>query len=110
MSKELKLEDYKAFYEKFADSNYAKAYMTLHSKFEELCDEFSKYKIDIADEESALFKNFLAFSKQSKSLLEDMDEIMSKIDKSRAAEIKAKQRETGRLSVEAMVRNMKDNG
>jgi hypothetical protein len=81
--------------------------MTSSEKFDELCDEFSKHKIDITDEESAIFKNFLLFQKQSLKMLEDMESMMSKIDKSKAAEIKEQQRQTGRLSVEQVVRNMK---
>ena len=104
MARELKLEDYKSFYENFhSKPQYAKAYLTVYNKFVEICEEFEKVKIDITDEESALFKNYLAFSKQAKTILSDLDEMMAKIDKDRAVEIKQEQRKVGEASLENMI-------
>ena len=88
-------------------SHYAKAYLTMYEKFGELCDSFANSKINVADDESALFKNFLAFGKQSLDLMEDMDKMMSKIDKDKAAEIKESQKKGSAASLESMISKLK---
>lgn len=106
MAKDLTLAEYKKFYDKYAKNAYGLGWITMFDKYNEICNEFSKVKIDITDEESALLKNFLAFSKQSKQILSDMDEMMKRIDDDVAFELKQKQKETGRSSLERMIKEV----
>lgn len=92
------------FFNRIMDKPYFRAYVTMSSKFNALCDAFDEATITI-DGESDEFKNFMAFSKQLLSMMEDMEKMMMKIDPERAIQIKEEQTAANQSSLENFVRN-----
>lgn len=103
-AKELTEKELREFYERAMDKPYFRAYITISNQFNAICDEFDRTKITI-DGETDEFKNFMMFSKQLLSMMEDMEKMMMKIDPERAKQVKDEQTAASHAALENFVRN-----
>lgn len=104
--KELTEKELREFYNNMMAKPHFRGYMTVSNQFNKLCEKFDNAEINI-DGETEEFKNFMLFSKQLLSMLEDMDKMMMKIDPEKAAEVKAEQTAASSAALESWVKNRK---
>ena len=103
MKKEITDKELRLFYERMMPNPRFRVYVTLQNQLNKVCNQFDESDIDITGEDD-VFKNFLAFVKTVKDLMTNMDDIMSKLDPEKAAQIKKEQTEAGALTLEAMIK------
>jgi len=73
-------EEAKDLLKEFYNSPYCDVYFSIKSQLSKLSKEIEKANIDFK-EDSAPFKNFVTWSKESLTITSNLEQILSKIDK-----------------------------
>jgi len=87
------------------ESPYFIACNTIQKQINDICADFESSKIDTKSEENKQFQNFLAFIKVVKSALEDLDDMVAKLNPDEKARLRKEQKKAATASVEDFVLN-----
>ena len=89
--------------EQFYNSPYVDIYFSIKRQIRRLANEIEKTKIDFK-EDSAPFKNFMQWGKESLTLANNLQEILSKIDKEILVEEQKKRTDAEPTTVESYIK------
>ena len=93
----------KELLKEFYNSPYIGIYFSMKTQIEKLSKEIEKAKIDFK-EDSAPFKNFITWGKEALTMINNLDQILAKIDKAILKEQQERRTQAEDGSVESYIR------
>lgn len=96
-------EEAKELLKEFYNSPYIGIYFSMKTQIDRLSKDIEKTKIDFK-EDSAPFKNFITWGKESLTMINNLDEVLSKIDKTILKEQQERRTKAEDGSLESYIR------